>query len=142
MTFKFLSLCPTSLWEVWMTLNNSLTCYCFVTFVLLQQTVSMAMMGERNIIVKFKMENLVNSVKTVRYYDYVLNFIFMYLFYYYYFNFSLLSFQLGNIHLSWDLIINRNRLGGLIYNLESFLRLNMFEELRIFAFIYMYLDTS
>ena len=32
-------------------------------------------------------------------------------------NFSLLSFQLGNIYLSWDLIINRNRLGGLIYNL-------------------------
>jgi hypothetical protein len=59
-----------------------------------------------------------------------------------YLNFSLLSFQLGNIHLSRDLIINRNRLGGLIYNLESFLQLNMFQELEIFAFVYMYLDAS
>jgi hypothetical protein len=62
--------------------------------------------------------------------------------YYYYLNFSLLSFQLGNIHLSWDLIINRKRLGGLIYNLESFLQLNMCQELQIFAFVYMYLDAS
>jgi hypothetical protein len=63
-------------------------------------------------------------------------------YYYYYLNFSLLSFQLGNIHLSWDLIINRNRLGGLIYNLESFLQLNMCQELQIFAFVCMYLDAS
>jgi hypothetical protein len=66
----------------------------------------------------------------------------LYLYYYYYLNFSLLSFQLGNIHLSWDLIINRNGLGGLIYNLESFLQLNMCQELQIFAFVYMYLDAS
>jgi hypothetical protein len=65
-----------------------------------------------------------------------------YYYYYYYLNFSLLSFQLGNIHLSWDLIINMNRLGGLIYNLESFLQLNMCQELQIFAFVYMYLDAS
>jgi hypothetical protein len=63
-------------------------------------------------------------------------------FFYYYLNFSLLSFQLGNIHLPWDLIINRNRLDGLIYNLESFLQLNMCQELQIFAFVYMYLDAS
>jgi hypothetical protein len=62
--------------------------------------------------------------------------------YYYYLKFSLLSFQLGNIHLSWDLIINRNRFGGLIYNLESFLQLNMCQELQIFAFVYMYLVAS
>jgi hypothetical protein len=57
-------------------------------------------------------------------------------------NFSLLFFQLGNIHLSWDLIINRIRLGGLIYKLESSLQLNMFQELQSFAFVCMYLDTS
>jgi hypothetical protein len=59
-----------------------------------------------------------------------------YYYYYYYLNFSLLSFQLGNIHLSWDLIINRSRLGGLIYNLESFSQLNMCQELQIFTFVY------
>jgi hypothetical protein len=58
------------------------------------------------------------------------------------FEFSPLSFQLGNIHLSWDLIINRIRLGGLIYNSESFLQLNMCQELQIFAFVCMYLDAS
>jgi hypothetical protein len=64
--------------------------------------------------------------------------------YYFYWNFSLLSFQLANIHLSWDLIINRNTrsLGGLIYSLESFLQLNVCQELQIFAFLYMYLDAS
>jgi hypothetical protein len=65
-----------------------------------------------------------------------------YYYYYYYLNFSLLSFQMGNIHLSWDLILNRNRLGGLIYNLESSLQLNMCQELQIFAFVCMYLDAS
>jgi hypothetical protein len=34
-------------------------------------------------------------------------------------------------------VINRIRLGGLIYNLKSFLQLNMFQELQIFC-IYMY----
>ena len=33
-------------------------------------------------------------------------------------------------------------LGGLIYSLESFLQLNMCQELQIFAFVYMYLDAS
>jgi hypothetical protein len=49
---------------------------------------------------------------------------------------------MGNIHLSWDLVINRIRLGGLIYSLESFLQLNMCQELQFFAFVYMYLDAG
>ena len=32
---------------------------------------------------------------------------------------------LGNIHVSWDVVINRIRLGGLICSLKSFLQLNM-----------------
>ena len=36
---------------------------------------------------------------------------------------------LGNIHLSWDVVINRIRLGGLICSLKSFLQLNMCQEL-------------
>jgi hypothetical protein len=47
-----------------------------------------------------------------------------------------------NIHLSWDSVINRIRLGGLIYSLESFLQLNMCRELQIFAFVYIHLDAS
>jgi len=45
---------------------------------------------------------------------------------------------LGNIHLSWNAVINRIRLGGLICSLESFLQLNMCQELQIFAAVYMY----
>ena len=45
---------------------------------------------------------------------------------------------LGNIHLSWDVAINRIRLGGLICSLKSFLQLNMCQELQIFAVVYMY----
>ena len=45
---------------------------------------------------------------------------------------------LGNIHLSWDVVINRIRLGGLICSLKSFLQLNMCQELQIFAAVYMY----
>ena len=45
---------------------------------------------------------------------------------------------LGNIHLSWDVVINRIRLGGLICSLKSFVQLNMCEELQIFAVVYMY----
>jgi hypothetical protein len=48
--------------------------------------------------------------------------------------------ELGTIHLSWDLVIIRIRLGGLIYSLESFLQSNMCRELQIFAFVYMYSD--
>ena len=36
---------------------------------------------------------------------------------------------LGNIHLSWDVVINRIKLGGLICSLKSFLQLNMCQEL-------------
>ena len=49
---------------------------------------------------------------------------------------------LGNIHLSWDVIINRIKLGGLICSLESFLQLNMCQELQIFAVVYMYSGAS
>jgi len=50
--------------------------------------------------------------------------------------------QLGNIHLSWDLVINRIRLRGLICSLESFLRSNMCQELQIVVFVFMYLDAG
>ena len=49
---------------------------------------------------------------------------------------------LGNIHLSWDAVINTIRLGGLICSLKSFLQLNMCQELQIFAAIYMYWGAS
>ena len=49
---------------------------------------------------------------------------------------------LGNIHLSWDVVINRIRLGGLICSLKSFLQLNMCQELQIFAVVYMYSGAS
>ena len=45
---------------------------------------------------------------------------------------------LGNIRLSWDVVINRIRLGGHICSLKSFLQLNMCQELQIFAAVYMY----
>jgi len=45
---------------------------------------------------------------------------------------------LGNIHLSWDVVINRFKLDGLICSLKSFLQLNMCKELQIFAVVYMY----
>jgi len=49
---------------------------------------------------------------------------------------------LGNIHLSWDVVINRIRLGGPICSFKSFLQLNMYQELQIFAFVYMYSGAS
>ena len=45
---------------------------------------------------------------------------------------------LGNTHLSFDIVINRIRLGGLICSLKSFLQLNMCQELQIFEAVYMY----
>jgi hypothetical protein len=39
-------------------------------------------------------------------------------------------------------IKSRIKLGVLIYSLESFLQLNMCQELQIFAFVYMYLDAG
>ena len=49
---------------------------------------------------------------------------------------------LGNIHLSWSVVFNRIRLGGLICSLKSFLQLNMCQELQIFAVVYMYWGAS
>ena len=45
---------------------------------------------------------------------------------------------LGNILLTWDVVIKRIRLGGLICSLKSFLQLNMCQELQIFAVVCMY----
>ena len=50
--------------------------------------------------------------------------------------------QLGNIHLSCDVVINRITLDGLIYSLESFLQLNMCRDLQIFAFVCLYLGAN
>jgi len=50
--------------------------------------------------------------------------------------------RLGNIHLSWDVVINRFRPGGLICSLKSFLQLNMCQVLQIFAVVYMYSGAS
>jgi len=45
---------------------------------------------------------------------------------------------LGNMHLSWDVAINRIRLGGLICSFKCFLQLNVCQELQIFAGVCMY----
>jgi len=47
---------------------------------------------------------------------------------------------LDNVHLSWDVVINRIRLGGLTCSLKSFSQLKMCEELQIFTLVYMYWD--
>ena len=49
---------------------------------------------------------------------------------------------LGNIHLSWDVVIYSIRLGGLICSLQSFLQSKMCQELQIFAVVYMYSGAS
>jgi len=61
-------------------------------------------------------------------------------YYYYYIIIEFLTSQLwlGNIHLSWDVVINRIRLGGFICSQKSFLQLNMCQELHIFAVVCMY----
>jgi hypothetical protein len=46
-----------------------------------------------------------------------------------------------NLHIL-KYVINRIRLGGLVCNLKSFLQLNMFQELQIFAFVCMYSDAG
>jgi len=53
-------------------------------------------------------------------------------------DFLISQLWMGNIHLSWDVVVNRIRLGGFICSLKSFLQLNMCQELQIFAVIYMY----
>jgi len=54
------------------------------------------------------------------------------------FEFLTSQLWLGNIHLSWDVIINGIRLGGLICSLKSFSQLNICQESQIFAFVYTY----
>ena len=49
---------------------------------------------------------------------------------------------LGNIHLSWDVVIKRIRSVGLICSLKSFLQLNMCQELQIFAVVCVYWGAS
>ena len=65
-----------------------------------------------------------------------------YYYYYYFVEFLTSQLWLGHIHLSWDVVINRIRLGGLICSLKSFLQLNMCQELQIFAVVYMYSGTG
>jgi len=50
-------------------------------------------------------------------------FLFYYYYYYYYIEFLASQLWLGNIHLSWDVVINRIRLGGLICSSKSLLLL-------------------
>ena len=58
------------------------------------------------------------------------------------FEFLISQLWLRNIRLSWDVAINRIRLGGLICSLKSFLQLNMFKNyrfLQLFIYIYIYI---
>jgi len=59
--------------------------------------------------------------------------------FYYYYRILTSQLWLGNIHLSWDVVINRIMFGGLICSLKSLLQLNMCQELQIFEFIYIYI---
>ena len=45
---------------------------------------------------------------------------------------------LGNIHLHWDVVINRIMFGGLICSLKTFLHLNMCQELQFFRGTYVF----
>jgi hypothetical protein len=60
-----------------------------------------------------------------------------YYYYYYYYHNRILHFSTsaGKHSPILRYVISRNRLGGLIYNLKSFLQLNMFQELQIFALL-------
>jgi hypothetical protein len=63
-------------------------------------------------------------------------------YYYYYQRISHFSASAGKHSLILGYVINRNRVGGLIYNLKSSLQLNMFQELQIFAFVCTYWDAG
>ena len=67
-----------------------------------------------------------------------------YCYYCYYCYFRILTSQLWlrNIHLSLDEVIHRIRLDGLICSSKSFLRLNVYQELQICAFVCMYSGVS
>jgi hypothetical protein len=56
-------------------------------------------------------------------------------YYYYYYWISHFSASAGKHSPVLGYVMNRNRLGGLICNLKSFLQLNIFLELQIFAFV-------
>jgi hypothetical protein len=60
----------------------------------------------------------------------------------YYYRISHFSASAGKHSPILGYVINRNRLDGLIYNLKSFLQLNMFQELQIFAFVCTYSDAG
>jgi len=60
----------------------------------------------------------------------------------YYYRISHFSGSAGKHSLILGCVINGIRLNGLIYNLKSFLQLNMFQELQIFAFVCTYWDAG
>jgi len=69
----------------------------------------------------------------------------MYYYYYYYYYYYRISHFSASADKHSPILwyaINSNRLGGLICNLKSFLQLNMFQELQIFAFVYTYSDAG
>jgi hypothetical protein len=61
---------------------------------------------------------------------------------YYYYRISYFSASAGKHSPILEYVINRNRLGGFICNSKSFLQLNMFQELQIFAFVCMYSEAG
>jgi hypothetical protein len=65
-----------------------------------------------------------------------------YYYYYYYYRISHFSLLAGKYSPILGFSNQKISLGGLIYSLESFLQLNMCQELQIFAFVYMYLDAG
>jgi hypothetical protein len=66
--------------------------------------------------------------------------VYYYYYYYFYHNHQISHFSAlaGKHSPILGYVINRNRLGGLICNLKSFLQLNMFQELQIFTFVCTY----
>ena len=60
----------------------------------------------------------------------------------YYYRISHYSASAGKHSPILGYVINRIRLDGLIYNLKSFVQLNMFQELQIFAFVCTYWDAG
>ena len=88
--------------------------YCLLPFALMRRTEESSPQGNM-FITRIETLNLQNAVKfvTVRYFIIII------------IEFLTSQLWLGNIHLSWDVVINRIRLGGLICSLKSFLQLNV-----------------
>jgi len=63
-------------------------------------------------------------------------------YYYYYYRISCFSASAGKHSPILGCVISTIRLDGLIYNLKSFLQLNMFQDLQIFAFVFTYSDAG